>query len=148
MVSGVSGSSGSNSSNALTSALAASTNNNQFVSQNTFLTLLITQLQNQDPMNPQDSSQFVAQLAQFSSLEQMTQLNQSFSNVLDNSAASLIGQTVTVADQNSQSGFTTGQVTGIVYYANGPAVQVNGVNYPLSSIQNVGNITPNAPTGG
>jgi flagellar basal-body rod modification protein FlgD len=148
MVSGVSGSSSSNSSSALTNALAASSNNNQFVSQNTFLTLLITQLQNQDPMNPQDSSQFVTQLAQFSSLEQMTQLNQNFTSVLDNSAAGLIGQTVTVADQSSQSGFTTGQVSGIVYFANGPAVQVNGVNYPLSAIQNVGTVTPNAPTGG
>jgi len=148
MVSGVGSSSSSNGSNALTSALAATTSNNQFVSQNTFLTLLITQLQNQDPMNPQDSSQFVAQLAQFSSLEQMTQLNTSFNSVLDNSAAGMIGQTVTVADQNAQSGFTTGQVTGVVYFANGPAVQVNGVNYPLSAIQNVGTVTPNAPTGG
>jgi flagellar basal-body rod modification protein FlgD len=148
MVSGVGSSSSSNGSNALTSALAATTSNNQFVSQNTFLTLLITQLQNQDPMNPQDSSQFVAQLAQFSSLEQMTQLNTSFNSVLDNSAAGMIGQTVTVADQNAQSGFATGQVTGVVYFANGPAVQVNGVNYPLSAIQNVGTVTPNAPTGG
>lgn len=37
-----------------------------------FLKLLITQLQNQDPMSPMDDSQFVAQLAQFSSLEQMS----------------------------------------------------------------------------
>lgn len=43
--------------------------------QETFLNLLITQLQNQDPMNPQDSQEFVAQLAQFSSLEQLMSLN-------------------------------------------------------------------------
>ncbi len=147
MVSGVGSSSSSNGSNALSSALATSTGGNQFVSQNTFLTLLITQLKNQDPMNPQDSSQFVAQLAQFSSLEQMTQLNSTFSSVLDNSAAGMIGQTVTVADPTTKSGFTTGQVTGVVYFANGPAVQINGVNYPLSAIQNVGAVTPNAPTG-
>lgn len=138
----------SNGSNSVANALSAATGNNQFVSQNTFLTLLITQLKNQDPMNPQDSTQFVSQLAQFTSLEQMTQLNQNFNSVLDNSAAGLIGQTVTVADQNSQTGFTTGQVSGIVYYANGPAVQVNGVNYPLSAIQNVGTVAANAPTGG
>jgi len=148
MVPGVGGTSSSGNSNAVANALASATSSGQFVSQNTFLTLLITQLQNQDPMNPQDSSQFVAQLAQFSSLEQMTQLNTSFNSVLDNSAAGMIGQTVTVADQNAQSGFTTGQVTGVVYFANGPAVQVNGVNYPLSAIQNVGTVTPNAPTGG
>ena len=135
-ISGVSGSTSSNS-NALASAISS---NNQFVSQSTFLTLLITQLKNQDPMNPQDSSQFVAQLAQFSSLEQMTNLNTNMETVLENSAVSMIGQTVTVADTNSTSGFVTGKVSGIVYYANGPAVQVNGVNYPLSAVQNVGSV--------
>jgi flagellar basal-body rod modification protein FlgD len=43
--------------------------------QETFLNLLITQLQNQDPLNPQDSQEFVAQLAQFSSLEQLMGVN-------------------------------------------------------------------------
>ncbi len=147
MVSGVGSSSSSSASNAISSALGSSANT-QFVSQNTFLTLLLTQLKNQDPMNPQDSSQFVSQLAQFSSLEQMTQLNTSFSNVLDNTATSMIGQTVTVADQSSSTGYTTGQVTGVVYFSNGPAVQINGVNYPLSAVQNVGNVVANAPTGG
>lgn len=40
-----------------------------------FMTLLVTQLRNQDPMNPSDSSQLAAQLAQFTSVEQLTQLN-------------------------------------------------------------------------
>jgi flagellar basal-body rod modification protein FlgD len=133
MVSGISGSSGSNS-NAVSQALSA---NNSFVSQNTFLTLLITQLKNQDPMNPQDSSQFVAQLASFSSLEQMTQLNTNITQVLENSVTNMIGKTVTVADQSTQSGFATGVVTGITYYKDGPAVKVNGKDFPLSAIQNV-----------
>ena len=46
------------------------------VSEQTFLQLLVAQLQNQDPMQPQDGSQFVAQLAQFSSLEQEVQMRQ------------------------------------------------------------------------
>lgn len=137
MVSGVNGSSSGNS-NALSNALTgATTSNNSFVSQNTFLTLLITQLQNQDPMNPQDSSQFVAQLASFSSLEQMTQVNTKIETVLENSAVSMIGHTVTVADSTTSSGFAQGTVQGIVYYADGPAVVVNGKNYPLSAVQNV-----------
>lgn len=139
MVSGVSGSSSSANNNALASLSSAA--NNEFVSQNTFLTLLITQLQNQDPMNPQDSSQFVSQLASFSSLEQMTQLNTNITSVLDNSVTGMIGQTVTVADSTTQSGFVQGTVSGIVYYADGPAVQVDGKNYPLSVIQNIGNVS-------
>jgi|SRR5581483_677730 len=134
MVSGVGGSSNSN---ALSNALSSATNNNGFVSQNTFLTLLLTQLKNQDPMNPQDSSQFVSQLAQFSSLEQMTQVTSKMESVLENSVVNMIGHTVTVADSTTQSGFTSGVVSGIVYYADGPAIVVNGKNYALSSVQNV-----------
>jgi flagellar basal-body rod modification protein FlgD len=43
-------------------------------SEQTFLRLLVAQLQNQDPLQPQDGQQFVAQLAQFSSLEQQVQM--------------------------------------------------------------------------
>ncbi len=43
--------------------------------ESTFLTLLVTQLKNQDPLSPADSTQFVTQLAQFSSLEQLTNIN-------------------------------------------------------------------------
>ncbi len=46
-----------------------------------FLKLLITQLQNQDPLNPSDPTKFSSQLAEFSSLEQMTNINQSIKNL-------------------------------------------------------------------
>ena len=45
--------------------------------QTAFLELMITQLNNQDPLSPQDNTEFVAQLAQFSSLEQLTQIQKS-----------------------------------------------------------------------
>jgi flagellar basal-body rod modification protein FlgD len=98
---------------------------------------LITQLKNQDPMNPQDSSQFVAELAQFSSLEQMTSLTKGMETVLESSVTNLIGKTVTVADPTTDTGYLTAKVTGIVYYKDGPAVTVNGKDYPLAQIQNV-----------
>jgi flagellar basal-body rod modification protein FlgD len=47
----------------------------------TFLTLLVTQLKNQDPLNPTDSTQFVSELAQFSSLEQLININQGVTNI-------------------------------------------------------------------
>ena len=54
----------------------ASTGVGDLANENTFLKLLIAQLQNQDPLNPADSIQFVTQLAQFSQLEQSTQMVQ------------------------------------------------------------------------
>ena len=49
--------------------------------QNTFLQLLVAQLQNQDPLNPQDGTQFVSQLAQLSELQQVVSLNQNVSTI-------------------------------------------------------------------
>ena len=49
--------------------------------QNTFLQLLVTQIRNQDPLNPQDPTQFVTQLAQFSSLEQLLAMNDSLETI-------------------------------------------------------------------
>jgi len=70
-----------------------------------FLTLLVAQLQNQDPLNPDDPTEFTAQLAQFSSLEQLFNLNESMDNVAASvsdsqklSALSMIGKEVTYAD--------------------------------------------------
>ena len=126
---------GSGSSQNVAAATAAASN--QFVSEQTFLQLLVTQLQNQDPMNPQDASQFVAELSSFSSVEQLTSLSTSMNSVLESSVTNLIGKTVTVADSTSAQGYIQGQVSAVVYYANGPAVDVNGTAYPLSAIQNV-----------
>ncbi len=53
-----------------------------------FLTLLVAQLQNQDPLNPDDPTEFTAQLAQFSSLEQLFTLNESMESLVASSADS------------------------------------------------------------
>ncbi|MGM0445250.1 MAG: flagellar hook assembly protein FlgD [Bacillota bacterium] len=63
-----------------------------------FFKLLITQLQNQDPLKPMEDKEFIAQMAQFSSLEQMNNINQNFKKLIDvqkvNQNSSLIGKTV------------------------------------------------------
>jgi flagellar basal-body rod modification protein FlgD len=81
-----------------------------------FLKLLITQLQNQDPLSPMDNSQFLAQMAQFSSLEQMQNLNASFDESMlisqslsNSSAAGFIGRHVRAAGDGVTLG-TTGSV--------------------------------------
>src|SRR5437588_10473208 len=48
----------------------------RMVNEQTFLQLLVSQIKNQDPLSPTDSMQFVSQLAQFSSLEQLIGINQ------------------------------------------------------------------------
>ena len=50
-------------------------------SQETFLQLLVAQIKNQDPLNPTDGVQFLAQLAQFSSLEQQLQMNSQLTDI-------------------------------------------------------------------
>lgn len=69
-----------------------------------FLKLLVTQLENQDPLSPQENGEFVAQLAQFSSLEEAQNLSSSFDGFANNfmssqhlQATSLVGRPVHVA---------------------------------------------------
>ncbi len=59
------------------SSSTAQASTTQTMSKDEFLQLFVAQLQNQDPLSPMDSSQFTSQLAQFSSLEQLTNLNTS-----------------------------------------------------------------------
>jgi len=68
-----------------------------------FLNLLLKQLNYQDPMNPMDSTEFTTQLSQFSSLEELTNINSTLSDVLafqqsmqNASVANLVGKTVKV----------------------------------------------------
>ncbi len=80
-------------------------NDSRILGKDDFLKLLTVQLQNQDPMEPQDNTEMVAQLAQFSSLEQLENMNQNLASSLDldliltqvlnnTSAAGLIGKSV------------------------------------------------------
>jgi hypothetical protein len=77
---------------------------------NAFLNLLITQLRHQDPLNPMDDREFIAQLAQFSSLEQMQNLNSTFNRF---QAFSMMGQTVMGLVRNPITGQIT-EVSGLV----------------------------------
>jgi flagellar basal-body rod modification protein FlgD len=67
-----------NAANGVSQALAQQTGS---LGEDAFMQLLVTQLQNQDPTQPQDSSQFVTQLAQFSSLEKLTSMNQELASL-------------------------------------------------------------------
>lgn len=82
---------------------------------NDFMLLLLEQLKNQDPTKPMEDTEFIAQLAQFNSLEQMQSLNNTMFDLLVlqqvNEANTLIGKTIT-AQPASETEPVTGKVTG------------------------------------
>jgi flagellar basal-body rod modification protein FlgD len=94
-----------------------------------FLHLLITQLQNQDPLSPTDHTEFTAQLAQFSSLEQLSNVNdnleqlQNFQASTNNSqAVSLLGKEITTKGNFLQ--LTDGGPVGCDFSLSGDAATV------------------------
>jgi flagellar basal-body rod modification protein FlgD len=120
--------------------------------QDTFLQLMVAQMKYQDPMNPTDSSQFLSQTAQFTSLEkmsavadQMTLLTQSQSAF---GAASLIGKTVRWVDDTGAE--KSGTVGGTTFTASGPLLSVDGQAVPLTLVTSVGDdptLSTTSPTG-
>ncbi|HON88005.1 MAG TPA: flagellar hook assembly protein FlgD [Spirochaetia bacterium] len=102
-----------------------------------FLKILITQLQNQDPTSPMEDKEFIAQMAQFSTLEQMTNMVQNFSalsGVLKSSEAqAMIGKNVSVADGDK---LVTGTVNQVVR-GDFPLILVNGKYYDLDQVLSV-----------
>lgn len=102
-----------------------------------FLKLLITQLSNQDPTSPMENTEFIAQMAQFSSLEQMTNMNQEFakmnSMLVSSQAVGTIGKTVDITLCDTK---TTGVVEAVTYGAN-PQVRVNNMYYDMKQISAV-----------
>ncbi len=104
-----------------------------------FLKLLITQLTNQDPTSPMEDTQFISQMAQFSSLEQMTNMNESFNkmaSIINSSqAASTLGKTVELDIGDSTA---KGVVEATSFGAN-PQVMVNGMYYDMAKIKAIYN---------
>ncbi|WP_152979946.1 flagellar hook assembly protein FlgD [Mesorhizobium sp. 1M-11] len=96
-----------------------------------FLKLLMAQMKNQDPTKPMDSTEYVAQLAQFSQVEQSVQMNTKLEYILQSSALSqadsLIGRQLTSADGN-----TTGVVKEVRLASDGLiAVLADGKEVPV-----------------
>ncbi len=121
---------------ASTSGEVTTNNSKTSVSSFQFLQLLTEQLKYQDPTNPMDNTDMLAQEAQFSTLEQMEALQSGFSEFASiYKANSLMGQVVDI-DNNGNN------ITGVVEYINfsdksGASVTVDGKNYPLSQVKGV-----------
>lgn len=103
-----------NSSNSVLSNLSISRNNeaneeSNELGQNAFLKLMITQLENQSPLDPKNNTEFISQLAQFSSVEGLDRLNNNFDSFSNSfvanqalQASSLVGRSVSVPAESTR----------------------------------------------
>ena len=105
-----------------------------------FMKLLTTQLSYQDPLNPQSDNEFIAQLAQFSSLEQMQNLNTAFAN---SSAYALIDKYVEIESSDSSGNSTSaeGIVDSVKITSSGAQVVIDGRSFDVSDIYKVSSPT-------
>jgi len=126
---------------------AASNAPSSTLDKNAFLQLLVTQVRNQDPLEPSGGTEYVAQLAQFSSLEQMQNLNDNIvglavlqqNNALMSqltSSSALIGQNVEWTDPQTGD-VHTGQVTSVKIEEGIALLQIDGEDVPLGNVTQV-----------
>ena len=139
--------SGSNSTSATSSAGANSLSvNNSLASLannfNSFLTLLTTQLKNQDPTSPLDTNQFTQQITQMTGVEQQLLSNQLLQQLVSAqggvaSAANLIGETVTAPGATSSDPAISGVVSSVTQVNGQTMLTIGDQQVPLSSITGV-----------
>ena len=113
-----------------TNPMKAEDANKSSLGKDAFLKLLTTQLQHQDPLNPMEDTEFMGQMAQFSSLEQITNMANANTAMADNLAfsksVSLIGRTVSYTDATKQT--LTGTVDRVTTTDGKPALTVGGID--------------------
>ncbi len=118
-----------------TGSVTASTSNpasslpTKSLGQQDFLNLLVAQLTNQDPLNPQTDTDFVAQMAQFSSLQQATNMQQAIAQMR---AEALLGKNVLIQAPSGDS--ITGTVDAVTSQSGSPTIVVNGQTYNLNQV--------------
>jgi len=106
------------------------------LTQEDFLKLLVAQLSAQDPLNPQTDTQFIAQMAQFSALEQSKSMQSDIAQLRSQQellqANALLGRTVAV--QADPVTVAQGTVSAVQVEAGTPKLIVNGLAYDLSEL--------------
>ena len=111
-------------------ATQSASGKNSAMGKDQFLKLFVAQLQHQDPMNPMQDSDFMGQMASFSTLEQVSNMaveNQRIAqNLTASNAVGLIGRTVTWVDEAGES--HTGAVEKVATKDGSPSLTVGGVD--------------------
>jgi flagellar basal-body rod modification protein FlgD len=122
-----------------TLGLPASTDGAASEDKEMFLQLLVAQMRYQDPMNPTDSSEFLAQSAQFTALEKMQvvadQTLQLVNLQVAFGASSLVGRSVTFGREDGSVG--SGAVESVRFESTGPVLLVAGEEVSLAAVQTV-----------
>lgn len=112
-------------------------NSNNTIDQEGFIKLFLAQLRFQDPMEPVDNREFLAQLAQFSNLEQSRQLSLNTESLLTMNSASqalsLLNRNVGVTQEQGVT--TSGTVTAVQFTTTGPELTVNTNGGVLTGIR-------------
>lgn len=123
----------SSQSSSSSSTTTSTTSSSSTLDKEAFLKLLVTQMQNQDPMNPMDDTQYVTQLAQFTSLEQTQTANRRAEST---QAYSMIGKIISYQD-SSTGDVTTGQVNSVVFNNDTAMLSVNNDTVSLDDVTQV-----------
>lgn len=106
--------------------------NEDLINSDTFLNLLVAEMTNQDPMEPTSNTEFVSQMAQFSSL---TYSKQSAEFSKSNYASSLVGKTVTASKMDGSTLVTkTGVVESVMKNGDDYTIKVGGVSFDISNV--------------
>ena len=105
------------------------------LSQSDFLQLLVAQMQYQDPMNPTNATDFMTELANFSTVEGMTQLNSSVSLQNLEQSTNLIGQNVNYSDSNGNP--ASGVVSSVNIQNGQVQLDINNTAVNLSQLTNI-----------
>ncbi|MFN0244663.1 MAG: flagellar hook assembly protein FlgD [Planctomycetota bacterium] len=143
----ISGTSATDSLSTLTGSSSSGVAGTNELDKNAFMTLLVNQLKHQDPLAPTDNQAFIAQLAQFSSLEGIQQLNDNLvglavlqqSNALMSQltqSSALIGKNVRYIDSGTETELT-GSVTSVKIEDGLAVLNIDGKDVPLGNVTEV-----------
>lgn len=122
-----------------TATPSTTTQGSSSLGEDAFLKLLVAQLKYQDPLKPQDSSQFMAQTAQFTSLSKLTNIDTTNTAMLGAQgflqAATLVGRNVTYT--NADGTEATGIVASASFGSNGPTLRIGDKDVPIAEVTKI-----------
>lgn len=113
-----------------------SSNSNTTLGKEAFLQLLVAQMQYQDPLEPMDNTEYVSQLATFSQLETLQNMQ---STLAGGQATDLVGKTVMVkvTDANGDTSLKAGVVDYVIFESGTPYLIINEEKYPYTDLDTV-----------